>query len=306
MNQIALNELDKSAFTRAFEACKVWSAEHQAETGVAEMALGFSVIAWGIHTGDIRIGDHVVGTALSDGGILGAAVGSSAGAIGASVLGSIGIAGAYTFGLPVMALATGGMFILGAAGYGIGDVAEKFLGEPTSMIDVIAGASAIAVGIALIVDGARRVVKDERVLAAAAKFTDGIVELKPLAAKIVARTKEELDVALNEIKKNAEGSLAAAGTTIGGAVIGSSIAGGMVTVMGSHALGGVALSLGLVSAPIWPVIAGGAAGLALGVAAWKGIKYLKDKDSVIEGEASVVKDEPMLPFTPKNTNEKGA
>jgi hypothetical protein len=37
-----------------------------------------------------------------------------------------------------------------------------------------------------------------------------------------------------------------------------------------------------VSAPVWPIIAGGAAGLAAGLAAWKGIKYLFSDDEVIE------------------------
>jgi len=34
------------------------------------------------------------------------------------------------------------------------------------------------------------------------------------------------------------------------------------------------ISLGFVSAPLWPVIAGGVAGLAVGLAAWKGVVYL--------------------------------
>lgn len=57
--------------------------------------------------------------------------------------------------------------------------------------------------------------------------------------------------------------------TVAGTSLGGSVAAGSVTVLGSHALGGVALSLGLVSAPLWPVIAGGAAGLAVGYGAWK-------------------------------------
>ena len=43
-------------------------------------------------------------------------------------------------------------------------------------------------------------------------------------------------------------------------------------------LGAAALSLGLVSAPVWPVVACGAAGLTLGLAAWKGVQYLRDRD----------------------------
>jgi hypothetical protein len=42
-------------------------------------------------------------------------------------------------------------------------------------------------------------------------------------------------------------------------------------------LGAVALSLGLVAAPAWPVIAGGAAGLAVGLAGWKAVKKYRNK-----------------------------
>ena len=62
-----------------------------------------------------------------------------------------------------------------------------------------------------------------------------------------------------------------------GTAIGSGIPIGSVTVLGSQGLGAVALSLGLVSAPVWPLIAGGAAGLALGVAVWKGIQHFRNQ-----------------------------
>ena len=58
----------------------------------------------------------------------------------------------------------------------------------------------------------------------------------------------------------------------GMASLGGLAATGSVTVLGSHALGAAALSLGLVSAPLWPVIAGGAAGLGLGYAAWSTVR----------------------------------
>lgn len=61
------------------------------------------------------------------------------------------------------------------------------------------------------------------------------------------------------------------------AVIGGHIAAGSVTVLGSHGLGAAALSLGLISAPVWPVIAGGAAGLAVGLAGWKVVKHYRNK-----------------------------
>ena len=67
-------------------------------------------------------------------------------------------------------------------------------------------------------------------------------------------------------------AMAAAGTAVGG-----SLAAGSVTVLGSQAIGSVALSLGVVSAPLWPVIAGGAAGLAIGYGAWKTARHFGHK-----------------------------
>ncbi len=42
-----------------------------------------------------------------------------------------------------------------------------------------------------------------------------------------------------------------------------------VTVLGSSALGGVAVALGLASPPLWPAVACGAAGLAGSYAYWR-------------------------------------
>ncbi len=120
MKEIVLCEVDGSGLARALKHCKKWSGEHQAEIGAAEMALGVAVIAWGIQTGSIHFGTDVVTTTFSCGGLVGAATGAGLGAIGASILGSIGVAGAMTFGIPAVVLASGGIAILGAAGYGVG------------------------------------------------------------------------------------------------------------------------------------------------------------------------------------------
>ena len=47
-------------------------------------------------------------------------------------------------------------------------------------------------------------------------------------------------------------------------------------MLGSQALGGAAVSLGLISAPVWPIVAGIAGGAGIGYAAYKAIKYWKD------------------------------
>lgn len=76
MNEIVLREVDKRGFEKLFGHCKKWSAEHQAEIGVAEMALGVAAIAWGVQSGQIQFGKELVATEFSDGGLMGAAAGA--------------------------------------------------------------------------------------------------------------------------------------------------------------------------------------------------------------------------------------
>lgn len=87
------------------------------------------------------------------------------------------------------------------------------------------------------------------------------------AQKAVDATSKLLDqpVAVGEVL--GAGATAAAGA--GGAVVGAAYAASTVTILGSPTLGGIGLSLGLVSAPIWPVIAGGVGAAGLGYMGWK-------------------------------------
>lgn len=64
------------------------------------------------------------------------------------------------------------------------------------------------------------------------------------------------------------GGSSASGAGIGAAV-GRSAAAASVTVLGPQRLGGIALSLGLVSAAAWPVAVGVIAGGAAGYGLWK-------------------------------------
>lgn len=63
--------------------------------------------------------------------------------------------------------------------------------------------------------------------------------------------------------RNASGVVATAAGIALGATVGTSVAASTVTVLGSQTLGAAALGLGLVSAPLWPVLAigGGLAAL---------------------------------------------
>ena len=119
-------------------------------------------------------------------------------------------------------------------------------------------------------------------LALVSRLQDGVIKLAKPTGKVIAKTFEDLQEMIEKLEKNSDVNGATIGITSGvttaiGAVIGGHIAAGSVTALGSHALGGVALSLGLVLAPVWPIIAGGAAGLAVGLAGWKAVTHYRNK-----------------------------
>lgn len=279
---VVMNEPDKRSFNKAFEYAKNLCAENQWAVGVGEMALGAAVLAWGVQSGHILIGTDLVGTGLSDGGLFGAATGGGIAGIGASILGSIGVAGSVTFGIPALALIGGGAAIFGLAGYAVGDIAQKFFIPPAGFGDFFFGASILAVGVGLMIDGARRVVTDEKVLALASNFKDGVIQLAGLSTEVIASTWEELQVIIEKLSNHPDAKAAALGATTAttaaaGTILGSTFAASTVTLLGSHGLGALAVAGGLISAPVWPVIAGGAAGLAVGLAAWKGVQHYRNK-----------------------------
>lgn len=274
MYEMVMSDPDKQHFQTLLGYCKEWCERNQWAVGVGEMALGAAVITWGLQTGNIDMGSHVVGSQWSD---IGAGAGAGIGGIAASFIGSIGItAMGGAIGIPAAVLIGGGSAIFGAFGYSVGDMAQKFFQPPGGF--GFTDASILAIGIALLVDGARRLITDEKVLALVSSLQDGVIKLAKLTAKVIAKTMAELKALIEKL--NAED--AAIGATTGvtaatGAALGGSLAAGSVTVLGSHGLGAVALSLGLVSAPVWPIIAGGAAGLAVGVAGWKVVKNYRNK-----------------------------
>lgn len=280
MREIEMSESDKRSFEKALEYCREWCGKNQWAVGAGEMALGAGLIAWGLQSAHIAMGADIVASKLSSLDEIGASSGAGLGAIGASFLGSIGVAGlGSAIAVPAIALIGGGAVVFGLFGYAVGDAAQEFLTPSHGFGDFFFGASIVAVGVALMIDGAKRFITDQKVLALLSKLKDGVIQLATLTSGIVARTWDELQAFITELAEHPEAndialSLTSGTTAATGAVIGGSIAAGSITVLGSHGLGAVALSLGLVSAPVWPVIAGGAAGLAVGVAAWKGVKSI--------------------------------
>lgn len=284
MTDIILRTPEQDGFKKAFDACSQWANKHQAEVGVAEMAMGAGLICWGIHNGHIHIGQDIVGSKLADlGGSISAGIGAITGPLVANTFlqsifigGVTGVAGVTLVpAIPVIALAGGSAAILGAFGYTASGLAAKFI--TPDFADYVKDASIVAVGLALLVDGARRVIGDERIQPIVSEIKEGVIKLGKDTGEIIVSSWEGFQKIVKEMGQSSIGNVSAGAGMAAGAAVGGSLAAGSVTVLGSHGLGAVALSLGLVSAPVWPVIAGGAAGLAVGVAAWKGVKHFNSK-----------------------------
>ena len=286
MTEIRLSETERGKLGQIMDYVHDQCATHQWAVGVAEMSAGAAILATGIQLGHIHIGSDVVGTQLdgiSTESLAGAGgLGGTAG-VAAAILGSIGVVwGGGAIGIPAWLLIAGGSAVFGAAGYGIGDAVHHFLHPAIDVGSFFAGTSLTAIGAALLIDGARRIITDEGIKHALSNFYDGVIHLSRLTAKVIVDSldafKRVIDTLGPKSPADAAGSATAgiAGVATGAAV-GSGLAAGTVSVLGSHALGGLALSLGLISAPLWPVFAGGAAGLAIGYGTWRAVRLFGSK-----------------------------
>ncbi len=279
MHAIVLCERERSAFQKAMDSAKDFCAKHQVLIGVGEMALGAALIYWGLQTAHIQLGADVVASRFSKGALLGGSVGAGIGALAGSLIGAIGIVPLGGISIPALAMVAGGAAIFSAFGYSIGDIASKFSAHVGGFGDLLSGTSVLAVGVALLLDGARRIAKDEIVRELASKFKDGVVYLARKTAEGTAGTWDEVQNLLKQPAIKNVTLAAIAGTAmLYGAGVGETIALSSVTVLCSNTLGAAALSLGLVSAPLWPVIACGAASLAIVVVSWKVIEHCRDQD----------------------------
>lgn len=260
-----------------------WAGKNRWAVGVAEMALGASLLAWGIQNGAIDMGTQIVGSALStlpSGGVLGALTGAGIGPIAAAYVGSIGLAAmGSAVAVPAVLLAGAGAAVFSAFGYTVGDVAESFL-EP-QFSDLLGPGSALLIGVALLVDGSRRLITDKAVLGLVAQFKDGVLQLPRVSGTILASSLSELQSIKKAMFSLPENAVDATGSAVtglaagaAGTAAGAAVAAGTVTVLGSSTLGSAAIAMGLVSAPLWPVIAGGAAGLAAGYFVWKSARHM--------------------------------
>jgi hypothetical protein len=262
-------------------------------------------VAFGVKSGAIQLGVDLVASAFDPGttsGILGGIAGAASGAGIGAFLGNCGLVGGFAaagaISLPAVTLMAGGAFLLGLAGYGGGRLAHDFLAQAPGLAELIGPASLLVVGVSLMVDGARRIARDVDLSNVAATFKSGALYLATVTAPRLLDSLDSLTRYLaNDIgafladmaKSKAKVSVTAAATA-GGVAAGSAWAAGTVTLFGSKALGGLALSLGLIAAPVWPLVAGGGLALAGAYAVWrfgrKGKDQVKAQTKAIEAFCS--------------------
>jgi len=285
MKDIALSETERNRFGQIMDYVTGWCSENGWVVGIGEMAAGAGLIAAGIQIGHIHIGTDVFGTTVGGFNVESLAAaggGASAGGVAGTVLGSIGVVPFGGIGVPAWLMIAGGAGIFGAAGYSVGDAVHNFLNPAIDLGQFFAGASLLTIGTALLIDRARRVITNEGFKQLLSDFRDGIIRLAELTAKVVVDSFDALKTFLESFAPTGPADAAGSAATgaageAAGAALGGTVATGSVTILGSHALGDIALSLGLVSAPLWPVIAGGAAGLAVGYGAWRAVRFFGRK-----------------------------
>lgn len=259
MHETFLNDADKRAYRKALGFSKCWCSENQVLIGVGEMALGAAMITWGLHTGSVQFGTDVV----SNGGLLGGAAGIGFGTIAGNIIGAIGIVPLGGIAIPAIAMVAGGAAIFGAFGYAAGDIAARFSAHVGGLGELLLGASALSVGLALLLDGARRVAKDANIRKMVSMFKDGVIYLTKKTLEGIACTWKGVQMQLKYLGYS--GALTGSTSVVIGMVAGAGLSASSVTVLGSHFLGTLAITAGFISAPLWPVFAGGAAALAV----WK-------------------------------------
>lgn len=270
MKTIEMNSQEQQGFSKALAYVEDFCQRNPCTVGAAEIALGAGLIVAGVKLGAVEMGSQLVGLAGSPFNASSLVTGLASGGAGvaAGIVGAIGVVGLGTaIGISAPLLAAAGAVVGFTAGYTVGDITHNLLNPGIDWPSFLGGGSLLLVGVGLVLDGCRRILASEVVQQAISFIKDGVIHLVNTAAEVVCRTVEEL----RNFGVVAPAACALAAGTVG-AIAGTSVAASTVTVLGSHALGGVALSLGLVSAPVWPVVLCGAGAAALGVAVWSFFK----------------------------------
>jgi len=250
-----ISQSDESALARLREQVAAWCREHQGEMGAVEMILGAGILCYGVKTGMIEVGKEVLGlrsTPFDHAAGIGASIGAGTLGVAGAMIGSIGVAtSGGAIAVPASILAVGGVIVGAAMGYSVGDFVEHFFGPQIGTKEILTHASLLVVGLALLVDGARRILKDQRVRAGGARIRDRAIRLGKVAGEVVTTRFEDVD-ASNVATGAGLAACSAASGFMGGAAA-HGMAASAVTVAGSKTLGAIGLSVGALSVPAWPI-----------------------------------------------------
>jgi hypothetical protein len=266
--EITLSTQENAQVNSLFESIRIWCKSHQVAVGVGEMAVGAALITYAIQNGLINESVHAI-SAIKDQffnklSLVGGAVGGSIGLVAGSIIGSIGVVAlGGAIGIPASIVAGGAAVIMSLAGYSAGDLINNFM-NAVDYPSLIQNGSVFLIGLGLVIDGARRCISSEAVKEHFAKYVESTIRLSKLSIATITETSEQLaelaSKGLRYVAPTVPAALAAAGVTAWAA---SSLA--VPTVLGSTTLGTAAVSLGIISTPILPivVVAGGAALVAM-------------------------------------------
>lgn len=272
MSQVEISASVAQLIEQIRKRASAFADAHKLEVGAAEMIIGGALCCWGVKTGLVQFGLHVVATKMPvtsalTGGVL------SAGA--ASLVGGIGVVGmGGAIGIPALVVIGGAAAVSSLLGYNIGQIAQDWM-DP-SWFELLQGPTVAIAGAWLMVDGARRIWADDRLAAVRAAAFETYLELADVSSLVVANTMRQLREIRRKLARSPKdtedlvGGISSAAIAGGlGAGLGGALAAGSVTVLGSSSLGSAAVALGLAAPPLWPVLACGVAASAVGYGAWK-------------------------------------
>lgn len=260
--EIALNGFEKEQLESLFDKAKSWCKSHPVLVGVAEMALGAALINYAIQNGLVDESVHAVNVILdplfNNASKIGAVVGGGIGYIAGSIIGSIGVVAlGGAIGIPAIVVAGGASLILGLAGYTAGDILHNIM-NTIDYQGLALNGSVFMIGLALLIDGARRCLSGEKLQANIADIRNGFILLSEVAGDVVAETIMQMrklaKVALSNVEPIAYDAPVALG--VGSAVLaaGSGFVSSTTTVFGSSTLGSLAISAGLINPITLPVV----------------------------------------------------
>ena len=202
MKAIALSGEQKAGFQKVLKSVEIFCKRNPCVVGGAEIVTGAGLIALAVKLGAVDMGTHLVGLDAHQFNIeslVGAGSGGLTGSASA-ILGSVGVAaGGGAIGIPAGLLGVAGAAIGAFTGYSVGDLIHNLTAQVPSYLSFIGVGSLLVVGVALIIDGCRRILGSETFQKAWSSFKDGIIYLADVTARVVSKTASEISEFLSAL-----------------------------------------------------------------------------------------------------------